>query len=1053
MAKINKKKNLILISLLITGLVVFAFSTLSVRADEGETQEPVCGDGNLDDGEECDDGGNNGIECIPDYGSSCNYCSSGCQIVELTGSYCGDGNLDDIEECDDGENNGIECTPEYGSACNYCSINCQTIEIAGAYCGDGNVDEGEECDDGNNEDGDSCLADCTIEGELSPEPECSVEETQPCETGLLGICAAGTQTCGEDGFWSDCLQDQEATEELCDNGFDDDCDGDIDCADADCNEDPTCPQTSSEEDGEDSDCEEGADCEDSEEIIEEGECEEDDCQINIVSDNEAEVENDVVEFGSTGDNQIEVSQDDSEEEEDDPSINVINTGNVNIVVGLFNIINSNVINSAFQEFLLNIFETLEEDINLSDEISDETEESPEESCASSTDCLNLNVVSDNQGSIENDVLVGASTGGNSIDAEDGEAIIKTGNANVVANVFNILNSNIIGLNWTRFIINIFGNWIGDLTFPRDEVMQEFIESDSSGCGENCEDSNIVSSNEGQIENEVLVVADTGQNTITGGSGVIETGDANVQTEVSNIANSNVNGGNWFFIAINNFGEWKGNVYGLPPGLGMDKDSGSVKIYNLSPDELNSQSTASNSLNIVENNSGSIKNSVIINVLTGNNSANSTSATIETGDANAVANLVNILNSNITGVNWLSGMINVFGTWEGDLNFGQSDCWIGESAITSPNPPKLGGAITYTLTYFNNGDIPATGVTIIDDFDERYLSITDPGGGTVIDNPGEIQWNIGTVPAGGSGSVSYSAVIDSSSSPGKDYYVTNVSEINSLEEDRNYEDNTDSISILVSPIDWWQPPKPILPDLRIAKTHKGDEFIYPGSYVDYQIVLTNVGNGSAYDVVVEDILLNESSEEFSTSTWDLGEVLAGEEIIIDYTVAIGSEVPAGLYTNTARAAGKDHWGDIIDSPQVSNTIEIKSLETSEEETEEEEEEISLEEIENKLEEIENKIEKIREEIERITPETPIETFIGALQENLIPEVLAQEELSSIFEELEEKPTNEGLEKFLAAAGFLFNSGSPIWVLIIVLILLLINYFIQKREKEIRLKNLK
>ena len=63
--------------------------------------------------------------------------------------YCGDGNLDPGEECDDGNNLDGDG----------CSSQC-TIE---PYCGDGNLDEGEECDDGNLIDGDGCSSECKIE--------------------------------------------------------------------------------------------------------------------------------------------------------------------------------------------------------------------------------------------------------------------------------------------------------------------------------------------------------------------------------------------------------------------------------------------------------------------------------------------------------------------------------------------------------------------------------------------------------------------------------------------------------------------------------------------------------------------------------------------------------------------------------------------------------------------------------------------------------------------------------------------------------------------------
>lgn len=1058
MIKLNKTKYLILISLLVTGLVAFGFSAISVLAEDED----------------------------PD----------GVQTEELE-PYCGDGNLDDGEECDEGGNNGVECTPEYGSICNYCSIDCETVELTGPYCGDGNLDDGEECDDGNTEDGDGCAADCTIEE--GPTPECEPETTQSCDTGLLGVCATGTQTCDQEGFWGECIADSEPGAEICDNSLDDDCDGEIDCADVDCNEDSACSQNPPEGDtsgegGEVNDCGEGIDCEDLEEIIEEaieGECEEGDCEIHIVSGNEAEVENDVADFGSTGNNQIGVSQDESGEEgeidsqeeegteteeegetegeetgvldEEDEGDNIIETGDVNLVVGLFNTVNSNIIGSNFFQFLFNIFEDSEGDINLADEIAT----SSEGNCSSSAACLNI--VDDNQGSIENDVLIGGSTGNNSVNSDNGDAIIKTGNANAVANIFNVLNSNIIGLNWTRFIINIFGDWMGDLILPGKEAMQQFNEQGSSGCGGNCQSTNMVSSNEGQIENEVYVTANTGGNTASGNSSVIRTGNANVKTDVLNIANSNINNQNWFFMGINNFGNWKGEIFNLPPGLAMKEDFGGIKIYNLGLDDFNSNSTESGTLNIVNNNSGFIKNTVIVNVSTGGNSANSSngSAVINTGDANVFTSLVNILNSNITGNNMLSGMVNIFGNWEGDVAFGRPDLFLGESVITSSNPAEPGGLITYTLTYFNNGDADATGVTIVDDFDERYLSVTDVGGGTVIDNPGELQWDIGTVPAGSSGSVSYSAAINYRM-PGGTTYLINQAVIDSLEDDWNDEDNIETISVEAyrgfpfALLAGW-PSQSALPDLQITKTNNVEDFVYAGNNVDYQIVLTNNGDGSAYDAVVEDVLLNEFSEVIITNSWDLGEVFPNEEIIIDYTVAIGSEVPAGFYTNTAQAIGIDSQESPASSPQASTTIEIRVSEAPLEEILEEEpfeefeeEEISLEEIEGELGEIESTIEKIREEINRLLPEIPAESLISYLPEILVPEVLAQEEPDLLAEESEikeeeeeeaigEAEPKEGLEKFLAAIGSFFSPENLWWILILAGLVLLIISFLPQRKK--------
>ncbi len=107
---------------------------------------PVCGNGVVEGGEQCDDGPNNS-DTTPDA------CRTDCTLA-----HCGDGVVDTGEECDDGANNS-DSTPDA----------CRTSCMA-AYCGDGVVDTGEECDDGNNTGGDGCSATCTLEqmGAIGP---------------------------------------------------------------------------------------------------------------------------------------------------------------------------------------------------------------------------------------------------------------------------------------------------------------------------------------------------------------------------------------------------------------------------------------------------------------------------------------------------------------------------------------------------------------------------------------------------------------------------------------------------------------------------------------------------------------------------------------------------------------------------------------------------------------------------------------------------------------------------------------------------------------------
>jgi len=67
---------------------------------------------------------------------------------------CGNGILDPGEACDDGGN----------AACDGCSSDCERVD---AVCGDGTTECGEACDDGNALDGAGCASDCRLPGSMS----------------------------------------------------------------------------------------------------------------------------------------------------------------------------------------------------------------------------------------------------------------------------------------------------------------------------------------------------------------------------------------------------------------------------------------------------------------------------------------------------------------------------------------------------------------------------------------------------------------------------------------------------------------------------------------------------------------------------------------------------------------------------------------------------------------------------------------------------------------------------------------------------------------------
>lgn len=126
-----------------------------------------CGDGLLDAGEECDNGGLNGPTGACKEDCTLQFCGDG---VVGPGELCDDGNTSDADNCN------ANCTvPSCGNgrleaaeACddgNESDTDACTTRCLPAACGDGFLyaEGGEECDDGNTMAGDGCSPSCARE--------------------------------------------------------------------------------------------------------------------------------------------------------------------------------------------------------------------------------------------------------------------------------------------------------------------------------------------------------------------------------------------------------------------------------------------------------------------------------------------------------------------------------------------------------------------------------------------------------------------------------------------------------------------------------------------------------------------------------------------------------------------------------------------------------------------------------------------------------------------------------------------------------------------------
>lgn len=179
----------------------------------------VCGDGDKEGTEECDDGNTKDND----------GCSSGCKEEK-----CGDGVKQTDEECDDGNTNDADACTQFckhavcgdgftqaGEECDQGDQNwdhlpdkCRT-SCKNPSCGDGTQDTGEECDDGNTANDDGCSSSCKNE---PPDPDCGngkIDGNEECDDGNQIDDDACTNACRES---KTCLRCGDTCKEVVGNG-------------------------------------------------------------------------------------------------------------------------------------------------------------------------------------------------------------------------------------------------------------------------------------------------------------------------------------------------------------------------------------------------------------------------------------------------------------------------------------------------------------------------------------------------------------------------------------------------------------------------------------------------------------------------------------------------------------------------------------------------------------------------------------------------------------------------------------------------------------------
>ncbi len=633
---------------------------------------------------------------------------------------------------------------------------------------------------------------------------------------------------------------------------------------------------------------------------------------------------------------------------------IINTGNALAVADVFNVSNLNIFNSnGFFYLLSSIFAPLE---NFDTRAL--TPEPVNGGCLSScgSNFANTAIKNTNTVEITNSLVVRADTGANSANGA-GSSSITTGNAYAGANVVNIANTNIVNSTYMIMTLNNFGDWGGDFILPNlDFFKQFFTPINSINTGYTVvknSNTNVSNSNDATVTNVVDSIADSGFNTATssGSGSEINTGNSIASANVINQVNQNLFGGQQFVAVFRIFGDWTGNVFNAPPGILWRETSNGIELFsdpNYASDEGQEEDgetasttkrhpTAGNvNLNIENGNSANISNDVQVYALTGDNNINSSNgqAIINTGNAYAGANIVNIANTNVVSRNWILAVINIFGKWNGNISFGQPNLWLGIRADSSGRA-EAGSVIRYHYTVINNGDAKASGVRVKSKADrDRKISFNDHGA-TFRNEEGSVTY-FGDLLPGQTKEIEVTADV-SSDVPYGDTKVEISSMVESNETDADRRDNSDILSMII------HRQRPVSnsggganinltadPILKITKTNSATSTVVAGDKVDYQISIINSGGISHYSIL-KDVLKDENGNIVNEQEWDLDKIYPNEEITVTYTTIFNKKTTSGKYSNFAKitAIGRHpstnpFYGYFANSNTASSTVTIINL---------------------------------------------------------------------------------------------------------------------------------
>ena len=455
------------------------------------------------------------------------------------------------------------------------------------------------------------------------------------------------------------------------------------------------------------------------------------------------------------------------------------TGNAHASAEVFNVVNTNFFNSDGLILFLNPNNGDGLDLRQTDFsyfFDNGAGASPTQFGCTVLTCLNssaLSVLNKNEAVVDNTVTVRADTGNNMASTtESGMVDIDTGDAYAAANVLNLVNTNFINSSYFLAAFNNFGDLNDDIVLPDEDFFDDLLSEGGSIPDLNSSSYVVNNTNTENFFGTTTANAVTGENvaTTTGeGHGEIFTGKANSSADSYTLANQTRVGGSSVYFVFKVWGDWSGEIKGLPRGMSWRQTPYGIEVYSTGsgPSRGDNMGEYNSSFFLASStNEALVHTNVDVLATTGSNEALSEdgAGAIRTGDAYAQASVVNMVNTNIVGRNWMFATFNIFGDWSGDISFGghSPDLNLG-ATLDASEPIAPDTDVSYEFTVTNNGVIAANGVTLSTSYNKNLLTLNtgDTGGITTSDG---MRFNVGTLQPGESSIISVTGHVDGTDLP-------------------------------------------------------------------------------------------------------------------------------------------------------------------------------------------------------------------------------------------------------------------------------------------------